>query len=107
MSRANTSPTLIGSGVAFVTFLLTGAVPSLVYGGYVGLIAGSAIFGHGTSDHLGTRLLTGSGMVLGLVLTLFVYLTVGALVGHFVGAALRRHAPKPEPEAARAGTERG
>jgi hypothetical protein len=97
MSRATPSPTLIGSGIAFVLFLLTGAVPSLVYGGYAGLMVGSALFGHGTSEQLGTRIVTGSGMVVGLLLTLGLFLTIGAVVGRAVGAALRRRAAASEP----------
>jgi hypothetical protein len=78
--------------------LLTGAVPSLVYGGYTGLMLGTTFFGPGTGDLLGTRILTGVGMVVGLVLTLFVYLGIGALLGRLVGAALHRHAPRPDGE---------
>ncbi|MCK6575857.1 hypothetical protein L6V77_32785 [Myxococcota bacterium] len=108
MSRATPSPTLIGSGIAFVLFLLTGAVPSLVYGGYAGLMVGGAFFGHGTSEQLGTRIMTGSGMVVGFILTLGFFLTIGALVGRVVGATLRRRAAASEPtgEAVRARADR-
>jgi hypothetical protein len=108
MSRTHTSPTLVGSGIAFVLFLLTGAVPSLVYGGYAGLMVGSALFGHGTSEQLGTRIATGSGMVVGFLLTLGLFLTVGALVGRVVGTAMRRRAAAAEAtgETVRIPTER-
>lgn len=96
MSRKHTSPTLVGSGIAFVLFLLTGAVPSLVYGGYAGLMVGGAFFGHGTSEQLGTRIMTGSGMVVGFILTLGFFLTIGAVVGRLVGVAMHRRAAEAE-----------
>ncbi len=106
MSRATTTPTLIGSGLAFFVFLLTGAIPGLVYGGYAGLMLGTAVFGPGTGDLLGTRILTGAGMVFGLVLTLLVFLGVGALLGHLVGVALKRNAPESDAETIRVPADR-
>ena len=52
--QANTRaalPTWIGAGVGFIAFVLVGAIPGLLYGGYMGLImAGAAsigLFGYG------------------------------------------------------------
>ena len=99
MKSQNSKASLLGAAAAFVAFLVTGLVPALVYGGYMGLMLAGALFGHGKSDLLASRLLTGGGMVLGTVATLSLYLVVGALVGHAVGAAVRRAAPAmPESE---------
>lgn len=87
-SHSNSS--YLGAATAFVLFLVTGLVPALVYGGYMGLMLSTVLFGHENSAMLATRLVTGGGMILGTVATLFLYLVVGAFVGNMVGAALRR-----------------
>lgn len=70
MKSQNSKASLLGAAAAFVAFLVTGLVPALVYGGYMGLMLAGALFGHGKSDLLASRLLTGGGMVLGTVATL-------------------------------------
>lgn len=87
----------LGAATAFVLFLVTGLVPALVYGGYMGLMLSGVLFGHENSAMLAARLVTGGGMVLGTVATLFLYLVTGAFVGNMVGAALRRVEPAAEP----------
>lgn len=99
MKTQNSNASLFGAAAALVAFLVTGLVPALVYGGYMGLMLAGALFGHGTSDILASRIVTGAGMVVGTLATLSLYLVVGALVGHAVGAAVRRAAPAtPETE---------
>ena len=88
-----------GAAVALALFLVTGLVPSLVYGGYAGLLVAGTFFGHGNPELLGARLLTGAGMVFGGLAVLSLYLVVGAVVGKFVGAALRRVNPIETPTA--------
>ena len=90
MNRKNSKAAHFGAGIAFVAFLLTGAIPALVYGGYMGLMLSGVLFGHGGDQLIWSRLVTGGGMVLGCVATLFLYLVVGAFLGSMVGATARR-----------------
>lgn len=85
MSTKHTNPTLYGAVVAFVVFLLTGAVPALVYGGYMGLMMSGLLIGPEAT--LMARVITGGGMVLGFVATMFLYLVLGALLGAGFGLA--------------------
>ena len=80
----------LGAATAFVLFLVTGLVPALVYGGYMGLMLSGVLFGHENAAMLAARLVVGGGMILGTVATLFLYLVTGAFVGNMVGAAMRR-----------------
>lgn len=98
MSRKHSSSTLVGAGVAFVAFLLTGAVPALVYGGYMGLMLSGVLFGHDANEMLAARIVTGGGMVLGLIATMFLYLVIGAFFGSVAGVALRRVTPQATEE---------
>jgi hypothetical protein len=91
----------VGAGVAFVAFLLTGAVPALVYGGYMGLMLSGVLFGHDANEMLAARVVTGGGMVLGLIATLVLYLVIGAFFGSVAGVALRRLSPQGEEEPAK------
>lgn len=98
-SPTNSKAPWFGAATALALFLVTGLVPSLVYGGYAGLMVASALFGHGSPEVLGARLLTGGGMVLGCLAVLSLYLVVGAVAGKFVGAVLRRLNPVATPPA--------
>ncbi|MBI4402702.1 MAG: hypothetical protein HY537_00995 [Deltaproteobacteria bacterium] len=86
-SRITILPTLIGSGVGFVSFLVFGALHGVVYGGYMGLIMAGALLGTPVEPGILSRILIGGGMVLGVVVTLFFFLVVGALVGTVIGYA--------------------
>ena len=79
-----------GAGLAFVAFLLTGAMPSVVFGGYMGLMLSNVLFGADQTSLLVTRFMTGGGMVLGVVATMSLYLVVGAVLGSAAGAAYRK-----------------
>ena len=79
-----------GAGLAFIAFVLTAALPALVYGGYMGLVMGGALFGRPIEPTWLLRVMTGGGMLLGFVATLSLFLVVGATVGTGVGAAVRK-----------------
>ncbi len=82
--------TWFGAGVAFVAFLLTGAVPALVYGGYMGLMTANILFGHPVEPPLLLRAMAGGGMALGFVATMFLYVVVGAAIGEGFAALVRK-----------------
>lgn len=97
-SSSHSNASYLGAATAFVLFLVTGLVPALVYGGYMGLMLSGVLFGHESSELLATRLVTGGGMLLGTIATLFLYVVAGAFVGNMIGAALRRFEPAPRGE---------
>ena len=77
-------PTYIGTAVSFLTYLVLGAVPGILYGGYMGLVMSTALFGNAAEPSILARIVTGGGMALGLFASLFFFLVIGA----FVGAAI-------------------
>lgn len=94
-------PTYIGAGVSFIAYVLVGAVPGLLYGGYMGLMMSNALFGNAGTPTLIDRVVTGGGMALGLFATLFFFLVLGAFIGTVVGlpfAPILRRMAEARPE---------
>ncbi|GMV42158.1 MAG: hypothetical protein AMXMBFR64_38740 [Myxococcales bacterium] len=87
--REERLPTYIGSVVGLISFLMVGLVPGVMYGGHMGLVMVEALLGMHAEPSLFTKVVTGGGILLGLVTTLFFFLVVGALVGTFAGLLLR------------------
>ncbi|MCC6747604.1 MAG: hypothetical protein IT371_08105 [Deltaproteobacteria bacterium] len=77
--------TYVGSGLGLVAFLLLGAVPALLFGGYAGLMMAHLIVGAGPEPSILARVLTGGGMLLGLAAVGFLFLVAGAFLGTVVG----------------------
>lgn len=100
-------PTYLGAATGFVAFLFAGAVPGVLYGGYMGLAMAWALLGHAHEPTIVMRMITGGGMVLGLLAALFFFLVAGAFLGTVVGLpfvpALKR-AAQAEPQVAQEAT---
>jgi hypothetical protein len=86
----NKTVALVGAAIGFSLFLVFALVPSLVYGGYAGLLLAGGIFGNPVPAILAARGLVGFGMILGVVATSSVFTVAGAvassLVAHLVVA---------------------
>lgn len=100
-------PTYVGTGLSFLTYLVLGAVPGILYGGYMGLVMATALFGNAAEPSILARIVTGGGMALGLFASLFFFLVIGAFIGTVVGLPfapiLRRIAEgSPQPVEAKA-----
>lgn len=83
-------PSYIGAGLGFLGFLLLGAVPGTLYGGYMGLALSSVLFGSAAEPSLMARIVTGGGMVLGLLAALVMFLIAGAVLGTLLGLPFAR-----------------
>ena len=96
-------PTLVGSGIGLALFLAIGLLPSMLYGGYAGLLLAGGIFGTPVEPTMLPRALIVFGMVLGVVAvgSLFAVLgaAAGAAVGALTSATIRR--PVAEEQASR------
>lgn len=75
--------TNVGAFVGFLAYLTFGAVPSILYGGYMGLTMHHVLFGDSTG--FVQKFMVGGGMALGVVSVLFFFLVLGAIVGTLVG----------------------
>ncbi len=78
--------TLIGAAVGLALFLAVGLLPSLVYGGYAGVLLAGGIFGTPVQATFLVRALVVFGMVLGAVGVGSLFAVSGAAFGAAVGA---------------------
>ena len=96
-------PTYIGTALSFLAYVAVGAVPGILYGGYMGLTMAGALFGNIAEPTFIARVITGGGMVLGLCASLFFFLVAGAFIGTLAGlpfAGVLRRMAEAQPEAA-------
>lgn len=90
------APTWFGGFCGFIAFLIFGAVPGLVYGGYLGVSLASVVLGAPIVATTLAQGMTFGGMVAGLAASCFFFLVTGAFVGTSLAlpfrGALRRAA---------------
>jgi hypothetical protein len=90
---------LIGAGVGLAAFLAVGLLPSILYGGYAGVMLASGIFGAPVDASLAVRALIVAGMVLGVTATASLFAVAGAVAGSAVAALTRGSRKVDEVEA--------
>ena len=78
--------TLIGAAAGLALFLAVGLLPSLVYGGYAGVLLAGGIFGTPVQATFLVRALVVFGMVLGAVGVGSLFAVSGAAFGAAAGA---------------------
>ncbi len=93
-------PTLVGAAAGLALFLAVALLPSLLYGGYAGVLLAGGIFGTPVRATLLVRALVVFGMALGVVGVASLFAVSGAALGAAVGALTRGPARKPaaQPE---------
>jgi hypothetical protein len=82
--------TLIGAGVGLVLFLAVALLPSLLYGGYAGVLLASGIVGAPVKATLLVRGLIVFGMVLGVTAVASLFVVAGAAAGAAVSLLVTR-----------------
>ncbi len=71
----------IGALVGFLLFVVTGAIPSLVYGGYLAVLISAPLFGDTLTPNEASRYLILGGMGTGFIAVCVLYVVGGAFVG--------------------------
>lgn len=95
--------TLIGAAAGLALFLAVGLLPSLVYGGYAGVLLAGGIFGTPVQATFLVRALVVFGMVLGAVGVGSLFAVSGAAFGAAAGALAVAATPaKPVEQETRA-----
>ncbi len=84
----------VGVGIGLAVFLAFALLPSLLYGGYAGVLLASGIFGAPVAATFWVRALVVVGMVLGVTAVGALFAVAGAAAGVAV-AALTRVGEKP------------
>jgi hypothetical protein len=82
----NKTPSLIGAGAGLALFLAVALLPSLLYGGYAGVLLAGGIFGTPLQATFLARALIVFGMVLGVTAVASLFAVAGAFVGAAIGA---------------------
>ena len=93
----NKTVTLVGALAGFALFLGLGLLPSLMYGGYAGLLLANGIFGTPVPATLAARGLVGFGMVLAVMAAASVFTVAGAACASFLGHLTAKAAPEAKP----------
>ena len=88
--------TLIGAGVGLALFLAIGLLPTLLYGGYGGVVLASALFGKPVAATLAVRALIVAGMVFGVTAVASLFTVLGAVAGAGI-SILVSVTPEPNP----------
>jgi hypothetical protein len=101
-TRTNKLPSLIGAGVGLALFLAVALLPSLLYGGYAGVLLAGGIFGTPLAATFLVRALIVFGMVLGVTAVASLFAVGGAFVGAVVGALASMKKPAEAPAAHKA-----
>jgi hypothetical protein len=91
--------TLVGAGIGLVVFLALALLPSILYGGYAGLLLAGGIVGTPVQPTFLVRGLIVFGMVLGVTGIASLFAVLGAVVGAAVGALTGAVAPAKKAEA--------
>lgn len=81
-------PSLVGAGIGLAAFLALALLPSLLYGGYAGLLLAGGIFGTPVQATFLVRALIVFGMALGVAGVGSLFAVSGAAAGAAVGAIL-------------------
>jgi hypothetical protein len=80
------TPTLIGAGIGLAAFLAIALLPSLLYGGYAGVLLAGGILGTPVQATFLVRALIVFGMVLGVTAVGSLFAVAGAAIGAAVSA---------------------
>jgi len=95
--------TFVGGIMGLALFLAVGLLPSLLYGGYAGLILGSAIFGTPIHENVFAQATVVLGVVSGVLAIGGTFVLGGAILAAgvygFVTALRAAHAERKETEA--------
>jgi hypothetical protein len=95
MQPQNKLPSLIGAGVGLALFLALALLPSILYGGYAGLLLAGGIVGTPVQPTFLVRGLIVFGMVLGVTGIASLFAVMGAVAGAAVGALSGAVSRKP------------
>jgi hypothetical protein len=86
--------TVAGAAVGLAAFLALGLLPSLLYGGYAGVMLAGAVLGTPVAATLAVRGLVILGMVLGVLLVGGLFTMAGAAAGAAVAVLTSGAAPR-------------
>jgi hypothetical protein len=95
-------PSLIGAGIGLALFLALALLPSILYGGYAGLLLAGGIVGTPVQPTFLVRALIVFGMVLGVTGVASLFAVLGAMAGAAVGALTSVGARKPAAQETKA-----
>jgi len=78
--------TLVGAGIGLVAFLAVALLPSVLYGGYAGVLLAGGLFGTPVAATFAVKALIVFGMVFGVTAVASLFAVVGAAAGAAVRA---------------------
>jgi uncharacterized membrane protein len=105
MTTQNSKPqnkmfALVGAGIGLALFLAIALLPSVLYGGYAGLLLAGGLVGTPVQPTLIVKALIVFGMILGVTGIASLFAVLGAVSGVAVGALTSTVAPARKAAAA-------
>jgi hypothetical protein len=97
----NKIPSLVGAGIGLALFLAVALLPSILYGGYAGVLLAGGIFGAPVQPTFLVKALIVFGMVLGVTGIASLFAVLGAVAGAAVGALTGAASRKPVAQESR------
>jgi hypothetical protein len=99
-TRKNTSKTftLVGGGVGLALFLAVGLLPSILYGGYAGVLLAGGLFGTPVEASLVVRALIVVGMVIGVAAVASLFAALGGAAGAGIATLTQTRGTETEVE---------
>ncbi len=100
MKKTSNVPALVGAGAGLAVFLPLALLPSLLYGGYAGVLLASGIFGSPVTPTFWVRAIIVFGMVLGVTAVGSLFAVAGAAAGVAISALTGIGSKAAEPKKA-------
>ena len=88
----------IGGIVGLATFLVLGLLPSLLYGGYAGIILGTALFGSPVHESIFAQVTVVLGVLCGVLAIGGLFVLGGAILASGIWFIALSMMPEPEQE---------
>ncbi len=88
MTNSKKLPAVVGAGIGLAVFLSVALLPSVLYGGYAGVLLAGGLFGTPVAASLLARATIVFGMVLGVIAVGSLFALAGAAAGSAASALL-------------------
>lgn len=82
-------PGIVGAALGLIVFLFFGLLPSILYGGWTGLIIANGIFGRQDVLNIFSKILVAGGVFFGVIAIGMLSIVMGSILGSLVGRAVR------------------
>ncbi|MBI5495487.1 MAG: hypothetical protein HY904_10725 [Deltaproteobacteria bacterium] len=81
MTTTTKAGNYVGAALGFLGFLAVGALPSSLFGAYIGMFFANVLLGLSVETSIAAKVITGGGMLLGFTAAMALFVVAGAVLG--------------------------